>query len=104
MRSLLRRYLPDGSIRSLWQDDFAMLNRKQGLKPLRASRVEVIEEGPQAGRFYVDMSPLAIATNNWNYMVCLLPTHERYDAAVAAEQAWIKENWVLKFESKMLLS
>lgn len=90
-----KRYLPDGSTRVIWHDTVGDRERHHGAIPQRASRIEVIPEGPQRGRFHVDFSLLAEATGDDSYRVCLVQTFERYDAANAAEVAWLEQNWVL---------
>lgn len=75
-----------GSVRKLFETS----DRETfGAKPRRASRVEIVETGPQAGLFYVDFSPLGPA-----YQFCLTRTFADYGEAVQAEQAWLLENWI----------
>jgi len=83
------RYLPDGSIRSLWHDPLADHRRAQGFVPRRASQVFAIADGPHAGRFAVDFSPLGES-----FQFCLTETFSRYGDAVKAEQAWLHTHWV----------
>jgi hypothetical protein len=64
--------------------------------PKRASRVEVIEDGPNRSNFHVDFTLLAEQTGDPKLEVCLTKTFESYAAAVAAEVKWIEHNWLLK--------
>lgn len=93
---LLRVYGRDGQTRAIWSDRSAALFRATGSRPKRASRVEVIEDGPNSGRFGVDFTLLAEATGNEKYRVCLTKAYDRYDEAVAAEVAWIRDNYLLE--------
>ncbi len=95
MQNLLKRYLPDGTTRAVWRDAVGPQERRHGVIPQRASRIEVIPVGPQRGRFYVDFTPLAEATGNDTYRVCLLQTFESYSVANTTEVAWLEQNWVL---------
>lgn len=90
-----KRYLPGGETRQIWHDALADRARSRGVIPQRASRVEVIPDGQQRGRFSVDFSLLADATGDDSYRVCLVQTFDRYSDAVAAEVAWLERNWVL---------
>ncbi len=62
--------------------------------PHRASRVEVIAAGKHRGRFHVDFSLLAELSGKAEHCVCLVPTFNSYQEAVAAEVAWLEENYV----------
>ncbi len=95
---IVKRYLPGGETRQVWHDDVGDRDRDQGVLPQRASRIEVIPEGPQRGRFHVDFSLLAEATGDDSYRVCLLQTFDRYSDANAAEVLWLEQNWVLASE------
>lgn len=92
---VLRSYRPDGSCRSIWRDQEAEHNRAHGVVPRRASRVEVIEDGPHRGLFSVDFSLLADLTDDRRMRVCLARPFATYGEAVAAEVAWIEKYWVL---------
>lgn len=78
-------FLPGGQVRKL----FDPADRDLGALPRRASRVEVIDCGPQRGLFHVDMTPLGS-----DHMYCLLQTHTDYAEAVRAEQAWLQRYWI----------
>lgn len=92
---LLKAYRPDGSIRAVWSDQVAPAFREAGVIPRRASNVEVIEVGPNRGKFHVDLSRLAAITGNPEHAVCFAETFDSYTAAVAAEVKWLETNWVL---------
>lgn len=90
----VKRYLPGGRLRGLWDDRSAGQLRDHGAVPKRASQVFVVEHGPRRGRFAVDFSPLGEG-----YAFCLAVTFARYDEAVAAEQRWLTGNYVLAPEA-----
>jgi hypothetical protein len=90
----LKRYLATGEARSLWHDDLAAREQRAGALPVRASRIEVVPEGPGRGRFAVDFSLLAAHTGCDRYRCCLRQTFPRYDQANAAEVAWLLEHYV----------
>lgn len=92
---LLKSYLPDGSQRAIWSEQTAPGFLASGVMPERASRVEVIRDGPLRGRFYVDFSLLADLTGCDHYRVCLRDTFPAHEPAVRAEAAWLIKNWVL---------
>lgn len=92
---IVKRYLPDGDTRAVWADAVASREREHGVIPQRASRIEVITEGPQRGMFHVDFSLLADVTGDDRFRICLLETFEDYAKANAAEVAWLHKNWVL---------
>jgi hypothetical protein len=92
---LLAAYRPDGTKRAVWSDQAAPSFRKAGVIPERASRVEVIRDGPNRGKFSVDFSLLADLTKDERFRVSLSRPFESYAAAVAAEVAWLEANWVL---------
>lgn len=96
MSATVKRYLPDGSTRAIWDDTQADRERRHGVAPVRASRIEVIPAGPQAGRFHVDFTPLAQASGNSDYCCCLRETFARYDTANARELDWLRVNYVLR--------
>jgi hypothetical protein len=83
----LIRFLPGGGVRKL----FAAVDRQTypGLIPQRASRVEVIQEGPLRGRFSVEFLELPGLTP-----CCLVETFEDHAAGVRAEQTYLKEQWL----------
>lgn len=92
---ILKAYHTDGSIRAVWQDSMDSSLRASGLVPRRASRVEVITEGPNMDLFHVDFSPLAEITKQSKYAVCLTKTFGTHTEAVQAEVAWLEKNWVI---------
>jgi hypothetical protein len=91
----IKRYLPDGSTRALWAKPHARVYRRHEVLPCRGSHVIAITDGPRRGLFMVDFSPLAEATGDDQYRVCLAQTYESHEDAVEAEHAWLVENWVL---------
>lgn len=93
---IVKRYLPDGTTRSVWDDATASREREHGVIPQRASRIEVITEGPQRGLFHVDFSLLADATGDERFRICLRETFEDYAAANRREVEWLHQNWVLE--------
>ena len=95
MPKLLRSYRPDGSTRGVWTDATATASRKAGVIPRRASRVEVIEDGPNRSKFHVDLTLLSEIANDPKLAVCLTRTFESYAEAVAAEVRFIEQNWVI---------
>jgi len=96
---IFKAYHSDGSVRGIWTDRTGEEFRNKGVLPQRASRVEVITSGPRRADFHVDFSLLAEATNNASLAVCLVKTFKSYTAAVAAEVAWLEQNWMLSHES-----
>ncbi len=94
MAVTVKRYVR-GQTRAIYGDAHRDLLCADGI-PTRASRIEVVQEGPHRGRFFVDMSLLADAVGRDDFRVCLLPTYEQYAAANAAEVAWLLANWVLE--------
>ncbi len=92
---LLKAYRPDGTVRAVWSDQAAPAFRAAGVMPRRASRVEVIEDGPNRGRFHVDLTLLSELTGDPKFAVCLTRAFDSYQEAVAAEVRFIETNWVL---------
>lgn len=90
----VKRYFGSGDTIAIWNDDRAATARRHGIIPQRASRIEVVQDGPRRGRFYVDFSLLADALGDDSYRVCLSQTYERYDVANAAEVVWLEQNVV----------
>lgn len=56
----------------------------------------MIPDGPNRGRFHVDLSLLAEISNDPKFQVCLAQTFDSYSEAVAAEVKFIEHNWVLQ--------
>lgn len=90
---LLARYAADGSVRSIWRDE--QQPRAHGVKPLRASRIEVIETGPLAGFFFTTIL-LAPVTGNPAHEVSLYPPLASYADSLRREIAWLEHNYVLE--------
>lgn len=93
---VLKAYRPDGSVRGIWQDSTAPGFREAGLVPERASRVEAIRDGPNRSKFHVDFTLLSELTGDPKLCVCLTRTFDSHTEAVAAEVAWIEQNWLVK--------
>ncbi len=92
---MIRRYMPDGSVRAVWPKTGADLLRGVGT-PVRAGQILVVEAGPWAGFFYADLSPLADLTTDDRHRVCLYPPQSDYSAANAAEEAYVQRHYVLE--------
>jgi hypothetical protein len=92
---VIKRYMPDGSTRAVWDDSQAARERRHGAIPSRASRIEVITAGPNRGRFHVDFSLLADLTGVASHQICLLETFEAYTEANRREVAWLHTNYIL---------
>jgi len=84
MSGTVIRFTKGGGVRAIYHDSY-----KFGAVPRRASRVEPIQSGSQAGRWFVDMSPLGA-----RFQYCLLQTHEARQEALAAEVKHIEEVWI----------
>jgi hypothetical protein len=92
---MIRRYMPDGSVRAIWPKADAGFLREIG-RPVRAGQILVVEEpGPLAGFFYADLSPLADLTGDRRHRVCLCPPKSEYSAANADEEAYVLRHYVL---------
>jgi len=81
------RFMPDGGVRKLFDREDRELYPDS--IPQRASRVEVIQEGPQRGRFSVEFLPLPGLTP-----CCLTRTFEDHAEGVSAEQEYLRRNWL----------
>lgn len=95
MSMITKRYLPDGSTRSVWSDSQKIRERRYGSRIFRGSNIEVIESGARAGLFHVDFTPLAVATGNDSYRCCLLRTFDGRSEAERHEIAWLNRFYVL---------
>lgn len=93
--STILRFLPSGQVRGIYTDEIPLRQILPGVMPQRASRVEVIPEGPHRGKFHVDFTLLAEMTGNDDYRVCLARPFDSYKEAVAAEVEWLRVNYVL---------
>jgi hypothetical protein len=85
----LIRLLPDGSVRSIYSDtvDYRLFGPDETRQ--RASSVESVPAGPQRGNWFVDFSALGPG-----YELCLLQTYRKRAEALAAEVAWLRQNWL----------
>lgn len=89
---LVARYLADGSVRAVWSDAF---QSGQHGRPLRASRIEVVESGRFAGQFYTTIV-LGERLCRPELEVSLWPPLPSYAASVAREVQWLESNFVLE--------
>lgn len=93
---MIRRYMPDGSIRAVWPKQGAGLHREIGT-PVRVGQILVIEEPCLVvGFFYADLSPLADLTGNDKHRVCLWPPKREYAEANADEEAYVTREYVME--------
>lgn len=90
----IKAYLPDGSSRAIWSKPFAKTWRRHKVMPQRGSHVIAITSGPNAGKFHVDLTPLAAITNKPEHNVCLAQTFDAHEEAVSAEHLWLLAHWV----------
>lgn len=56
----------------------------------------MIPDGPNRGKFHVDLTLLSEIAGNPRFAVCLTKTFDSYAEAVAAEVRFIEQNWVLE--------
>lgn len=89
------RIFSGGGVRAVYSDDFSTRKVFPTIIPHRASRIEVIEVGPNRGLFGVDFGPLADITGDERYRDIWLGPFEKYDDARRAEVSWLEENYVL---------
>lgn len=89
---VLARYTADGVVRSLWDD--RRRPAEHGMRPVRASRVEVVEEGPFAGCFYTTIL-LAAVTGDPSHEVSLWPPLPSYEESVQRERRWLAIHYIL---------
>lgn len=73
------------SLKMIHHDDYT----PPGAVPRRASRVEPIQEGPNAGKWMVDMSPLGP-----EFQYSLTKTFDTRREALAAEVEHLEEVWL----------
>jgi hypothetical protein len=84
----------DGNLRIVWEDTVGDLLRGMGGVPQRASRIEVVPDGPQRGRFHVDFSLLARVLQDDRWCMCLPRTWTSYAEANAAEIAFLHKHLI----------
>lgn len=94
MPELLAVYRPDATKRAIWTDGAGPALRAGGAIPERASRIEVIREGPFRGLFSVDFSLLAEVTSDPRYAVCLVRPYAQYGDANKAEVEWLRRHFL----------
>lgn len=99
MIKIHKSYRPDGTVRAVWSDENGPGFRAARVVPKRASRIEVIPDGSQAGFFHVDFTLLSEITGDYRHRVCLAKPFSSYSEAVAAEIRWLETNWVLECSS-----
>ena len=80
----------DGSVVGLWYDDMEPRKLFRAI-PVRATHVLPITEGPHAGKFHCDFSPLQDLLGDGSHAVCLNQAFERYDDAVKAEIQYVEK-------------
>lgn len=78
-----------GSVRAVHDDDYPFMDTHGCTPPRRASHVEPIQSGPNAGWWYVDMSPLG---ETFGY--CLWPPLQTRKEALAVEVDHVQRRWV----------
>jgi hypothetical protein len=78
-------HIRPGRLRMIHHDDYT----PSGAVPRRASRVEPIQDGPDRGKWMVDMSPLGP-----EFQYCLWPPYDTRRAALAAETTHLEEVWI----------
>lgn len=64
-----------------------------GAVPTRASRIEVVEEGPLAGLFYTTILVSAI-TGDPGHDVSLWPPLPSYEESRRREVRWLQDNYI----------
>ena len=96
MATSIKSYRPDGSARAIWSKPFARVFRDHGIMPVRGSNVIAITENCNKGWFHVDFTALALITGDERFAVCLREPYETHEEAVAAEHAWLIQNWVMQ--------
>ena len=83
MKTVMR--IRPGRLRMIHHDDY----RVAGAVPRRASYVEPVQEGPDAGKWSVDMSPLGP-----EFQYSLWPPYKTRREALAAETEHLEEVWL----------
>ncbi len=85
------RFESNGNVRKIWEDK----DRELGATPIRASHIVVTEEGPNQGKFHVDLSPIAKHIQKPEFAVCLIQQFDSYAEANRFEVEWLTENYIL---------
>jgi len=88
MTTTIVRILPDGAVKKMFE---TRDREAYDAVPRRATSILIVPEGPNAGQFMIDCSPLGPG-----YEFCLLKFFDDYDQAVEYEKAWVTKHWVLK--------
>jgi len=91
------KFSPGGKVRAIHDDNFPWekaFGPDFAASRRRASIINTVEDGPNAGRFYVDFSHLADATGDEKYRVCLTHTFDREGVAKEAEVVWLTANYI----------
>lgn len=92
---MVKRYMPDGTVRAIWPKEGAAVLREGGYSPVRAGNIKTIEEGPKAGFFYADLSALAVQSRESRFLACTWPPRDEYAHANADEEAIVEREYVL---------
>jgi hypothetical protein len=79
---------PTGEVRAIYDDAVPELGLLDAV-PRRASHIEPIQSGPNAGKWFADMSPLGE-----DFQYCLWPPFVNQTAAKAGERKHIIDNWL----------
>jgi hypothetical protein len=85
MNGTIMRFGKGGRIRAIYNDSLKL----PGAVPRRASHVEPIQSGPNAGKWFVDLSLLGP-----DFQYCLWPPFENRGDALAAEVDHIEKVWI----------
>jgi len=93
MSRVIMRISPDGTLRAIHTDNYDFMGLHGCGPAQRASQIEPIQSGPNAGWWYADMSPLGE-----EYQFCLWPPFPptQRAAALQAEYDWLVKNWIEK--------
>ena len=91
----IARISPEGEVRALW-DEALKPRETLGATPHRASRIEVVENGPHRGFFHVDFTPLYEMTDNPKFCVCLSNVFASYETARRWEVEWLRKNYIME--------
>lgn len=88
-KPILIHVRPGGEVRTVHDDNYDFAAAHGQSVPRRASHVEPVPDGPRAGQWFVDFTPLGT-----EFQYCLWPTFVRRDHALAAEVKHLQESWL----------